>query len=305
MRLLLSGRLLAIIAALLLQVPAFGGEESRDFTVVLLPDTQLYSQGFPETYLAQTRWIVREADARNIKFVIHLGDIVEEYDDEQQWRVADRAHRVLDGAVAYSVLPGNHDMSKERDSTLYNKYFSPVRFEKCPWYGGSMDRTNDDNYCFFEAAGMKFMVLSLEYRPTDPMLEWAAAVLTRHPAHRVILATHRYMGPTGRTDTGDRLWEKLVRKHPGVFLVVSGHHMEVAHRTSVNAAGRQVHEILCDYQGRPRGGDGWLQTLRFLPAQDKIRVEAYSPVLDRCNPEPEHTYTLPYPMSASRSKRAG
>ena len=75
-------------------------EKRSDFTVVLLPDTQYYSQLYPENYLCQTRWIKERASADNIKFVIHLGDIVHNYNNiEQEWKAADRAHQILDGAV--------------------------------------------------------------------------------------------------------------------------------------------------------------------------------------------------------------
>ena len=44
--------------------------------------------------------------------------------------------------------------------------------------------------------------------------------------------------------------------------------------------------------------DGWLQTLRFVPRENKIHVEAYSPLLKKYNRQPGHTYTLEYVMSA-------
>ncbi len=142
-------------------------EEER-FSVVLLPDTQNYSEKYADTYVAQTLWIRQQAKSDNIKFVVHLGDIVQTSTQEPEWEHADRAMRMLDGVVPYSMAPGNHDMVvKTRDSTLYNKYYSPERFADRPWYGGHMDDTNDNNFCFFEASGMKFMILNLEFAPRD------------------------------------------------------------------------------------------------------------------------------------------
>ena len=40
--------------------------EKGAFTVAVLPDTQNYSEKFPEQYLAQTRWIVESRRDRNI-----------------------------------------------------------------------------------------------------------------------------------------------------------------------------------------------------------------------------------------------
>ena len=50
---------------------------SENFSIVLLPDTQNYSEKYPETYVAQAMWIREQATQDNIKFVIHLGDIVQ------------------------------------------------------------------------------------------------------------------------------------------------------------------------------------------------------------------------------------
>lgn len=283
--------------------------EPAVFTVVLLPDTQNYAEKFPENYVKQTEWIRARQTPDNVQFVVHLGDIVQNAMVEEEWKNADRAHQVLDGAVPYSMTPGNHDLDLDDDNqltrgtTLYDQYFGPSRFEGQPWYGGHMEGSNANNYCLFEASGLKFLVLSLEYAPRSTTIDWAAKVLTAHRDHRAIVATHYYMRQEGRGKgesldgyIGDDLWDRLIRKHANIFMVVSGHVSAVFHQTSINDAGGEVYEILCDYQSLPNGGDGWLQTLRFVPAANEIYVDAYSPVLDKTNREPGHTYILKYPM---------
>ena len=305
--------LTAAVIGLLFAVDVSSADERSDFTVVVLPDTQFYSQLYPDTYVSQTQWIKDRVQADNIKFVVHLGDIVQNYNNiEEEWKAADRAHRILDGVVPYSLVPGNHDMeyvNKKllRNTRLYNKYFPPARFEKYPWYGGHLGDTNDSNYCFFETAGMKFMVLGLEFAPRDETLEWAGKVVASHADCRVILVTHCYMRPNGRDtacgtsygladNSGQDIWEKFVRKHANIFMVVSGHVLGVGTQTSTNDAGRPVHETLVDYQGLPNGGNGWLRILRFAPPENKIHVTGYSPLLHEYNKRPAHTFTLDFPM---------
>lgn len=333
---------LTVISILLGSAGCGPATERTSFTVALLPDTQNYSdtreyrdkqgrrakRGWDYVYVAQTQWIRDRAKQDNIKFAIHLGDIVQHAGREDEWQNADRAHRILDGTVPYSVVPGNHDLDHKvtRDekgikiskltwgTRLYNKYFPPSRFKNRPWYGGHMGEDNTNNYCFFEGGGMKFMVLSLEFAPRDKTLEWASKIVRSHKDRRVIVATHYYLRPEGRPhenkvyglngNVGDNLWNKFVRKHENIFMVVCGHVLGVNHQTSVNDAGKTVHEILCDYQGFPNGGDGWLQTLRFEPAENKIHVVAYSPKLEKYNTEPKHTYTLDYDMSTANTKKA-
>jgi predicted MPP superfamily phosphohydrolase len=111
----------------------------KSFAVVLLPDTQLYCENYPDTYIAQTSWIRQRVNDDNIKFVIHLGDIVQTPTERSEWENANRAMRLLDGIVPYSMVPGNHDMEVNlRDTSLYNEFFAPARFANRKWYGGHM-----------------------------------------------------------------------------------------------------------------------------------------------------------------------
>lgn len=292
---------------------------AEPFSVVVLPDTQNYAEKFADTYTAQTQWIRDNVEKENIKFVVHLGDIVQHHNDsEEQWQVADRAHKLLDGAVPYSMLPGNHDLEYKdkvysRETKFYNKYFGPKRFADQPWYGGHWGDNNDNNFCTFEAGGMKFLVISLEYAPRDEVLAWATDIANSHPDHRVIAATHCYMRPAGRDkntggslgNSGDGIWEKFIRRAPNVFLVKSGHVLGVGRQISTNDAGLPVHETLVDYQGLPNGGDGWLRIMRFVPDENKIEIRAYSPLLDETMDSDGHTFTLDYDMTPAALKKAG
>ena len=306
-------RLLAGLLALL-QIGAdavadTGAATDASFTVVLLPDTQNYAEKYPETYVAQTLWIRKQLREDNIKFAIHLGDIVQNPTQKVEWENASRAMEIIDGVVPYSMVPGNHDMVVERrDSTLYNQFFSPARFAGRKWFGGNLGESNDNNYCFFEAGGMKFMVISLEFAPRDESLQWAATVASQYPDHRVIVATHCYMRPDGRDtvcardykiegNSGEQTWQKLIRKQPNIFLVVSGHVLGIGLQTSINDSGGSVIEMLADYQGLPNGGDGWLRTLKFVPKDDKIHITTYSPLLDETNDDPSETFSLDYQMT--------
>ena len=111
---------------------------SLPFTVAVLPDTQFYSQTYPETFKAQTRWVVANRVAENIAFVSHLGDIVQTGSSTTQWTNADAAMDILDGNLAatpdglipYSATIGNHDYrtmyTKPNGATLYQQYFSAL-----------------------------------------------------------------------------------------------------------------------------------------------------------------------------------
>ena len=316
----------ALFIALLQGRMALRGQErpaanaNEVFSVVLLPDTQFYSEKYPETFVAQTMWIRERARQDNIKFVICLGDIVQNAHVEKEWLNAHEAARILDGVVPYSAVPGNHDLVIQdkvitRDSTLYNKYFGVPRFAKEPWYGGHFAETNDNNYCTFHAAGRDFLVLSLEFAPRDEALEWAAEICRQHPHHNIIVATHSYLNLQGRTtgqakvsgssaNSGEEMWQKLISKQPNIFMVACGHVGGVNLQRSTNDSGDSVIEILTDYQNLTLGGQGWLRTMKFVPAENRIYVDAYSPLLKQHNADPKHTHTIELDFAKLRPAQA-
>ena len=311
-KLLIVTCLLALLVTAPVTTLAQDDGPEKSFSVVLLPDTQNYAEKYPEIYVNQTLWIRKQFKADNIKFAVHLGDIVQTSTRKNEWENASRAMQILDGVVPYSMVPGNHDMVvKERNTTLYNQFFSPRRFEDHTWYGGHMGTTNDNNYCFFEGGGLKFMVISLEFVPRDETLKWAAGICQKHPDHRVIVATHCYMQRTGRDtegaipyniagNSGEEMWQKLIRRQKNIFLVVSGHVPGVGFQTSTNDAGGTVLEMLTDYQNLPNGGNGWLRTLKFIPGENRIQMITYSPLLDKYNKEANEAFSIDYQMTPAR-----
>jgi len=65
-----------------------------------------------------------------------------------------------------------------------------------------------------------------------------------------------------------------------------------------------VIEILTDYQNLEQGGLGWLRTMKFVPAENKIYVDAYSPLLKQHNPDTKHTHVIDLDFSTLRRARS-
>jgi len=292
------------------------------FTVVLLPDTQHYTEmanNPSNPFRVQTTWIANNMAEENIAFVTHMGDIVQSNNTTpSQWEVADTACDILEAAnVPYSVMPGNHDMlgsgppSYTRNATLYNANFPVSRFASKPWYGGHYGSTNESNYSLFSAGGMDFLMLNLELMPSDDTLTWANGVLDAYPTRRTIVATHKYLTEAGDRSTqtvygsftgnnANQIFDELITNHSNVFMVVCGHESAERLRVATNAAGKPVYEILTDYQDLANGGNGWLRTLQFKPDTNEIAVGSYSPVLDQYNIGTwGGPYTLTYDMGGT------
>jgi len=283
------------------------------FTIIALPDTQVYSQSYPDIFLCQTQWIHEQKEELNILCAVHEGDITNR-NTEKEWLAADAAMSVLDGSVPYCMVPGNHDMvnTKNRDLTWFNKFFGPQRFANQSWYGGHYDDGNENAYYLFNAGSMKLLVLCLEFGPRDEVLAWAGRVIDGYKKYKVIVVTHNYMyfddTRVGEGDSsnphqykwqvndGEEMWDKLVSKHENILMVLSGHILGdgQGRQTSIGEKGNRVHEVLVNYQMRAQGGTGWLRIMTFVPAERKIYFKSYSPWLKEYKTDDESQFILDY-----------
>jgi hypothetical protein len=277
-----------------------------DFTLVALPDTQFYSESFPATYTAQTQWIMNNRTALNIKYVPHLGDIVNVATQINQWNNADAAMSLLETPVSgfpfgmpYCPNVGNHDIASGGNTTNYNTYFGVSRFQGRDYYGGHFGADNDNNIGLFSAGGMDFIVISLEYdtTPDQPVLDWADSVLKANPNRRAIVVSH-YIVETGNPapfgTQGQAIYDNL-KDNPNLFLMICGHICGEGRRSDA-FNGRTVHSVLTDYQCRTSGGNGWLRTITFSPANDTITFKTYSPTLNQFETDADSQFTVSYDM---------
>lgn len=287
----------------------------NDFRVIVLPDTQHYSESYPSIFNAQTEWIAANAAQMNIQFVLGLGDIVNEGSYVSQWNSADTAIKLLDQAnIPYVLPPGNHDYANKkpstRDLTLFNTYFGPARYASNPHYQGSYPAgSNANQYGVFTVGSRTFLVLALELFPRQATLNWASSVVAANPDKEVIVITHSYMyldnSRIGRCDQanaesfglgtdndGEEMWSKFVSQHPNITLVLNGHSHGTGRRSDAAFDGHVVHQLLADYQSDSYGGNGYLRILKFRPSLDVIEVSTYSPYRNTWKTDSANQFTL-------------
>ncbi|TPV92835.1 MAG: metallophosphoesterase [Myxococcales bacterium FL481] len=286
--------------------------------LALLPDTQFYSYRHAEVFIDQTRWLATHASALDIRFVVHLGDIVHR-NSLPEWRRAALALSRLEGAVPFAVVPGNHDYgpfgnARTRETGL-NAVLSFARHAGRPSFGGAFESGRLDNsYHLVEASGHAFIVLALEWGPRNQVIDWANDVMQRHPDRRGILVTHAYLyrdgrrydhthpewnqannphqyGTEGGVNDGEQLWQKLVRHHDFV-MTVNGHvtGTGTGYLVSTTDTGTRCHQMLSNYQMRDRGGEGYLRLLELDADGSTVTVHTYSPWLNRQIVEPNQQF---------------
>jgi len=302
---------------------------AADFTIVVLPDTQNYSTWYPDIFSLQTQWIKENRDELHIKFIVHVGDVVNNASATAQWNNANTSLSVLDGEVPYLIVPGNHDYlnncDSNRNAANYNYYFNYTRFEIYEWYGGHYGGGNENSYGFFTADGIEFLVLGLEFCPRDDVLVWANNVINDHSDKKVIVFTHLYMnyddtrlgvgddfncgiyGCGATCNNGDDIWNELVSNHPNIILVISGHAVGKLNSGDIGSTGRMtdyvggqpIHQLLQNYQMEmPYGGNGWLRYYTFKPNESIIEGWTYSPYLDEYEDSSYNRFDLIYPQDS-------
>ncbi|MGW4229310.1 metallophosphoesterase [Streptomyces sp. NPDC004980] len=272
---------------------SFADPGSYDFSIVHHTDTQYLSEGAVEQETAEeravwekaygdvTRWVAANKDEREIAYVAHTGDIIENNirkpADEATRRqvvgemeVSSKQQKILDDAgVPNGVIAGNHDNQSGAENgpdALYNRYYGPERYQALsegwenasyggPWRAGD----NQNHFDLFSAGGLDFVVVGLSYGVTREESDWADSVFRRYPERNGILLSHDYLSPSDSPDgrgasfsapDGSMLYKKVVQGNPNVFLILAGHEHGVGTNVKprVGEVSHGVVELLADYQ---------------------------------------------------------
>lgn len=300
--------------------------DEGSFTVAVLPDTQNYCERAPDGFYLQTKWLVEQKENRNLQAVLHLGDITNRNTTEQ-WEVAQKAMRQLDGHLPYFFVPGNHDYSegggaRDRTSRL-DDYFPISHYRDLSTFGGTYDREPQsmlNSYHLFNVGDRGFLVIGLEFGPRKDVVRWANDVAAKHKDREAILITHAYLyhddqrynwqqhggqqrwNPHGYplakaadqdVHDGEELWQGLVSQHENFIMTINGHVLYdgLGRLSSKSPSGRTVHQMLVNFQMKPNGGDGWLRLLEFRK-DNTVRVLDYSPTRKEINTSPQNSFTL-------------
>lgn len=288
------------------ETKVFPGYNLENFTIIVLPDTQYYSEEYSWIFDNQTEWILENRELMNIVFVTHLGDIVDHWWIEDEFENANNSLSKLDGNIPYGVLPGNHDGAEEGGNFYYyNNFFGIERYKNEIWYGGAYNNINTNSFQLFSAGGDDFLIFHLQNNPSNAILAWAGNIIDHYPTRRVIVSTHYYIEwsyqGAPRSEVGNRIWEKLVKPHAEqVFLVLSGHVERERVRTDWVDENAVV-QMVSDYQDRTNGGNGYLRILTFSPIQNKIFVKTFSPYLNRFEEDDNSEFALDYNLTSNHA----
>ena len=300
--------------------------EEYAYSLALVGDTQTVTYSNPDKLKDIYQWIIDNKEKKNIQYVIGLGDITEKGEDwghknndteeetavgDAEWTAAKEAITMMDGIIPYSLIRGAGHDGIER----FNQYFGDHQ-GYLDNIAGFMEEGRIDNvYHTFTVGDTKYMILCLDFGTKDPAIAWANEVIEAHPDYRVIITTHAYLEKDGSlletgeaycpsssyydptNNDGDDLWNKLVRKHANIAMVLCGHMTcdSVVRSTQIGDHGNVVQQILVDPQNgldtssSPRG---MVAMLYFSEDGSDVQVQYYSTLTDMYRPSSRFTMPI-------------
>jgi len=282
------------------------------FSIIVLSDTQRYASEHAEIFTAQIDWILQAQEKLNIRFVSHLGDIVNDNSlHAKQWQLVSKELSKLDDSVPYGLAPGNHDADFYDDENIsystFNQTFPIEKFRKYEWYAGGY-LGNQNSYQRVEAGQFRWLIIHLQIDPSDNVLQWADKILKQNHDTLAVIATHAFVFDDlpyrsdmahygGLGNAGEDMWHKLIKSNCNVRLVLSGHfHTQTGENylKSMNTCNQEVHQVVQNFQDLEKGGNGYLRIFQFFPTKKEIKVSTYSPYLGIYKKGRKSNFTIHY-----------
>lgn len=279
-------------------------ETDYAYSFAVVGDTQKLNYYYPDEFHKPYDWIVANKDSKNIQFVFGLGDITEVSNTDEWDRAIAGFDALSDAGIPYSVVRGNHDKQSVTVDTkkTFNDALTGTKYDaEIPAAQRMREGEFENTYRTFTVGEEKFVSITLDYGPTDEELAWASSVCEQYADHKVIVTTHAYMFRDGTTldsgdvvppsnsdpanNNGDQVFEKFVKQHENIVLVMSGHDPSayVVTRKDIGVNGNTVTQMLIDAQTEEynRGAMGMVTMFYFAKDGKCVEVEHYSTVRDQ------------------------
>lgn len=210
--------------------------------ILIMGDTQKIIDKKPDDFLATMDSLLIDEETNNADFVLQMGDIVESDNDNsdrpQQYTTAQTGWRKLDGKIPYVLNIGNNDNGKE-----YLEKFPLSHYQAWPSFISNFDDHRNVAH-HFKAGGADWLVISVQYTPTDAEMNWAEDLIQNHPDKNVIFISH------AANENGSEI--NALKKYKNLRFVLCGH-TKSKHSLKTGINGNKI---------------GWVKTCHHNPARD-------------------------------------
>ena len=289
-----------------------------DYSICVVGDPQSMTAWHHDALSGMYQWIADNAKAKKMQFVLSVGDITQSNTvtdattgKEGEWDRAWAAMSKMNGVVPYSAIRGNHDGIENFDKYFDNDtYRNQLMLDGDQVVGGFFGEDSVENFWRTISFGSdKYLLIGLDFGPTDAEIEWACRLVEAYPDHKVIITTHAYITAEGalldtydsaaasnyqtqnsyagshievgvHINDGDDIWEKLGSKYENVLMIIAGHigSDRVITRQTQGDKGNVVTQMLINPQMpcHDLDGLGMVAMLYFKEGQPIVSFEYYS-----------------------------
>lgn len=281
-----------------------------DYSFGVVGDTQILAQWAPEEIKKYSSWAIDNKETKRLQAMLFMGDLAngrtdtDEAEWRRQWNNVSSATNMMDDLVPYVVVPGNHDYlkdSSERNLDMFNEYYPYSKFASKEYFKGSFkEGLTQNTYYSFEINSIKYLVMAMEFGPTEEVLNWMDDIIEMHKDYRVIVITHGFLNPAGElysdntylsanwyfsrnneeATSSAEFWNKHLSMHNNLFMVLCGHSVTESVALKI-LEGQSGNHVIClrmdpSYLLAGNGCDPVLGLLGFNESTKNITLNYFS-----------------------------
>lgn len=307
---------------------------SAAVSYVVIPDTQFYTELDNGIFASMTDWIVNNQDTYNIEAVIHVGDIIENYDGAtSEWDIAESAINTLDSAdIPTIIAAASHDAvdGDPRSLPTFRDRFPTSRYadmesniESVVDYG-TFEGKPENVYVKQDIGGVSLLFIAIEFAPRDAVMDWVVDVCADNPDSDVILDTHILLNYDGERlsdsnrfapskynlsdfNNGVEMWDGWLSQIDNLRMTHNGHQVGgmVAQSYDFTSDGYGVLQQFQNYQIIDNGGDGTMRLVTINPDTAFAEINTYSTVNDAWSQDEDEKFTTPFGRKRTRTAQSG
>jgi hypothetical protein len=266
--------LILLIPVISLQVQN-AGCKSRLFSFVQIGDTQWANQTQLQSIVD---FVIDNKTILDIEYVVHMGDIVEVYDNRTDWEMKNFTFSQLSNFVPFGWLTGNHDGESQR--YLGAEYFA-FKVSNYPNITSSFDQGRNTAQ-HFNFSGIEILFVNLDYFANETALQWFESLYHHYNEAVVVFSTHSYLDFLGNY-TQDTINSTYLNAYPRVNLVLCGHivyavNQQVNNRQEIRFSYQRVPGYIPDLSDFIRiytvYDDGTVDSITYSPLRNQFLTDA-------------------------------
>lgn len=271
-----------------------------DYSFAVLGDLQYTTQFYPDDLHHPFDWLINNKDAKNLQYVINVGDITNGSANVEYETISEQLLRLKEAGIDQSLVRGNHDKLAD-----YDTYITAEKFMYGDGEFESYDGTMKTYYQKLNIGGIKYMIMVLDFFPSTAEVDWAKAKIDANPDYNVIVNTHGYLdsdmqliGEDKVYDVEDRvdadgnpvgghagqyIYDNLVVPCSNVVMVICGHEFSEGPeiKTITREDGSTAVQMLVDFQQHEfldLRSYGMIAMLYFSNGGETVTVEWFSAI---------------------------